>query len=140
MTETSTRGLKLHHELHIEVLYGYLTEHLGPVYAEAELLFSKGYVDRRHWSRLFPPGSVVVTFEYGQSMAFVCETCPTLRDSALQLQCRSWNFDGVFFQKSITLQIKWLSNTDESIVSITDLKAYPLICDCLPRKGAPDSR
>ena len=124
LTGTATREVKPHHQTHLEALHNYLVEHLGPEYSESESLFGRGYVDREHWSKLFRPGSVVVSFEGGQPVAHVCETCPTLGDNDLHLQCWSWAFDGKFFQNNAVLQIPWPS--DGNIVAITDLQVYPL--------------
>jgi hypothetical protein len=119
-----THSLKPHYQSHLEALYSYLTEILGPEYSEAEALFDRGFVDRQHWAKLFRPGAVIVTLEGGQPIAYVCLRCPAVTAGSLQLQCFSWAFDGNFFRNKTVLNTHWPS--DSNIVPITDLEVYPL--------------
>jgi hypothetical protein len=120
----STYGLSLSHQMHLNALHNYLTEHLSSDYAEAETLCGKGLVNRLHWAKIFQPGAVIVTVQDGQPLAYVCKSCPTMSHNTLHLPCCNWGFDGTFFYNEVLLDIPWPSESETT--TITGLKAYPL--------------
>jgi len=124
LVDTTSRGLTLHYQSHLEALHDYVAQRLGTEHAEAEALFAKGLVNEKHWDKLYRPGAVVVTFENEQPLAYVSKMSPDISNNALQLQCWSWAFDGKFFRKSRVFNIPWPSDT--IVKAITDLQVYPL--------------
>ena len=112
------------HQLYLKALAGYLDQHITPEFVEAEALFAKGVVSRKHWAKLFCLDEIVVTVEHGQAVAFVSVICPIPNDDFLVLYCWSWAFDGKFFRREAELRIPWPSKND--VTAITDLQVYPL--------------
>ncbi|KAH4220692.1 hypothetical protein HBI24_152420 [Parastagonospora nodorum] len=110
--------------VHMRNLSWYLEARLSSEFAEAEGLFHRGLTNRKHWAKLYRPEAVVVTQESGQPRAYVCTSCPDIKEGALRLRCWSWDFDGKFFRNEVVLVISWPSDSDT--IPITDLHAYPL--------------
>ncbi|KAF2035606.1 hypothetical protein EK21DRAFT_54239, partial [Setomelanomma holmii] len=104
-----------------DALYNYLDCRVGSEYAEAENLFARGLVNRKHWAKLFCPGEVLVTFESGQPVAYICEAFPEQLEGALQVRCWTWEFDGKFFRMTTDLYIHWPSETE--VAAVIDLRA-----------------
>jgi hypothetical protein len=123
----------------ISALSGYLDDRLGSEYAEAENLFEKGLVSRKHWPKLYDPNAVILTMESGQPVAYIMVALPRLADDVLPLECWTWEFDGKFFRNTVTLALRWPSDRDNA--RIVDLDAYPLkyapagVGDELRRRG-----
>lgn len=124
LVSSGMRDMKPYHCSHLQILYNYLVEHLGPNYSEAETLFREGRVDRQHWAKLYRPGAVIVSFEGGHPVAHICNTSQTITHNKISMQCQSWEYDGKFFQTNVTIHVPWPS--DDTIIPITDLHAYPL--------------
>ncbi|KAI4950396.1 hypothetical protein J4E91_004278 [Alternaria rosae] len=57
-------------------------------------------------------------------LAFTVRSCLLRDQNTLEMDCWSWEYDGNFFQKHITVLIKWPSKSKE--VAITDLSVYPV--------------
>lgn len=124
MTEHMDRQTMSVERSRIRELFKYLGHRLEPEYTAAEALFQRGRVTRKHWTRLFRPGAVVVTHENSQPTAYITPSFPTRNRHALRLKCWCWAFDGKFFRNEVVLDIPWPS--DDDTVAITDLPVYPL--------------
>ena len=62
---------------HVEALLIYASETYGENYEEADKLFSKGVVTRRHLNKLFAPNELIFTYTNGQPAAYVIQRWPT---------------------------------------------------------------
>ncbi|KAH7094543.1 AAA family ATPase [Paraphoma chrysanthemicola] len=124
LTDIESQAVTSVHREHINGLYEYLDYRVGPEYAEAEMLFKMGLVNKKHWTKLYRPGAVVATVESGQPVAYICEACPVQLDDALQVRCWTWEFDGKFVRKTTDLYIPWPSDNDN--IAIHELQVYPL--------------
>jgi hypothetical protein len=111
-------------QVHLTVLSDYLEKRLGSEYTEAERLFEHGKVNRKHWTKLFPPGVVVVSHKSNEPAAYVCTSCAVAYNDTLHLSCWSWAFESTFFKNEVELVVPWPS--DEDTIAITDLFTYPL--------------
>jgi hypothetical protein len=116
------------YQYHLKCLSTYFDMHLAKEYAEAEALFQKGLVSRKHWAKLFRPDEIVITMVNGEPVAHLTISSPIEDPIQLDLQCWSWQFDGKFFRKSSQLKIPWPSPRSDT-VEISDLPAYPLRLD-----------
>lgn len=124
LNSAGTENMEPQYHRHLSSLRNYLIENLGPDYLEAEATFEQGLVEKRHWVKLFHIGTILVEFENDQPVARICTRTPILRGDELLLQCQFWDFDGKFYMRDITLRLLWPS--DEGMVLINDLPAYPL--------------
>jgi hypothetical protein len=102
----------------------YLEKRIGPEYEDANAMFERGVVNRKHWAKLFRPDAIVVGQKDGQPQAYTCISCPSMQKNALELECWSWAFDGKFFRSDVTLTVRWSFESDS--VPITGLDVYPL--------------
>jgi hypothetical protein len=110
--------------LHLTDIFNYLEKRLGEEYAEAEVLFKQGAVNRKHWAKLFRPGAVVVGHKSNEPAAYISTSCAIAFNGSLHLKCWSWAFESRFLKDEVDLVVSWPS--DKETVAITDLSTYPL--------------
>ncbi|KAF2113907.1 hypothetical protein BDV96DRAFT_661132 [Lophiotrema nucula] len=127
LTGVSACELNSAQQDHLRNLASFLDDDLAFEYAEAEELFAKGSVTRKHWAKLFRPNEVVVTIDDGQPRAYVSPSCPAPNKDLILRQCWSWDFDGKFHRIEKDFVVKWQAVSD--IVPISDLQIYPLRFD-----------
>ena len=94
---------------------------------DAQELHRTGFVRKDRWEELFRPDDIIVTNDNDQPRAYVVTFAPWLDMKALTLHCWSWEFDGQFYKRQTALEIPWPS--DEEVIGITELRAYPLVYD-----------
>lgn len=68
---------------------------------------------------------MLVAFESGQPVAYVCQNYPVNLNDTLQVSCWTWAFDGKFYQKLTEFRILWPSDNNDT-VAIKDLQIFPL--------------
>ena len=124
---TSSGDLSQTHQDHIRTLFNYVMASYGEEYQEADDLFESGLVNQYHFPKLFGPNEIVVTVANNQPSAYISEICPTLEDGHLELNCWSWEFDGLFRKKERNLSVPWPQNSDT--IPISSLRVYPLRYD-----------
>jgi hypothetical protein len=112
---------------HIRALFNYVIASYGEEYQEADDLFEEGLVNQYHFPKLFGPNEIVVTVANNQPLAYISEICPALKDGHLELNCWSWDFDGLFRKEKINLPVLWPQDYDT--VPISSLMVYPLRYD-----------
>jgi len=115
------------HQDHISTLFNYVIASYGEEYQEADDLFEIGLVNQYHFPKLFGPNEIVVTVANNQPSAYISEICPALEDGHLELNCWSWDFDGLFRKEKSNLSVPWPQDSDT--VQISSLKVYPLRYD-----------
>ncbi|XPS78606.1 hypothetical protein M3J07_010619 [Ascochyta lentis] len=125
--ESAVAKLESTEQAHINSLLGYLDESVSAEWKEAEELFNDGLVDKKHWAKLFRPNEPIVTMIDGEPRAYILKRCPLVEEDQLLLDCRSWEFDGEFFQDDFDFEIDWLSQSD--VIPISDLPYFPLRLD-----------
>jgi hypothetical protein len=132
------------YQIPIQLLLQYVQENYLSGYAEADELFSRGLVTKEHFSKLFRPNDVLVSFEGDQPLGYLCKDWPTENppeneaqvsskytrhatniDSSFYLKCSCWRFDGQFREEQHTLFLSWPAQ-DPSNMHITELPVYPL--------------
>lgn len=114
---------------HVSALLEYASRVYGGDYQEADELFSKGLVTRRHLVKLFAPNELVFTYTDGQPTAYVLREWPKImRDGHLNLNCWSWKPSGsTFLRHKRTLSVSALQFDDEEL-EIRRLSVLPLAC------------
>lgn len=117
------------HEEQITAFIDYLTITHGPGYNEADELFKNGMVSRRHFTKLFRPGEVVVNHDQAEVVAYVSLLCPTSETLPLDLDCVFWDYDGHFHKEYVNLRVRWPAENDTDVIKITDLSTFPLRFD-----------
>jgi hypothetical protein len=120
----SKQNLELQQQIDLEVLSGYIKKRVAAEYEELEVLSAMGMVRQNQWPMLFQPDDTVVTILSGQYRAFTLKSCRSLDRSTLELDCWTWEYDGNFFRKHITIPTKWPSESSQ--VAIKDLSVYPV--------------
>ena len=112
---------------HVSALLEYASSVYGGDYQEADELFGKGLVTRRHLAKLFPPNELVFTYTDGQPTAYVLRRRPTImRNGDLQLNCWSWKPNGTtFLRNTQTLSVSAPQFDDEEL-DIRRLSVVPL--------------
>lgn len=114
-------------QCHITTLWNYIDNDITDAWTEAENMFKKGIVSKKHWTKLFRPNEPIVTMLYGEPRAFICKDNPEVSKDKLCLECWSWEFDGQFFRWDVSIMIDWPDQSD--VASIVDLSHYPLKFD-----------
>ncbi|OJD32646.1 aaa family atpase [Diplodia corticola] len=109
------------------VLKKYLEKELGSEYAEADALFAKGRVSKKHFEKLFGPGQILVAMEQNQPRAYKCTVVESLPPK-LKLYGWTWAFDGHFLKQDDVHMVEWPS-ANEDTIDVTALGIYPLRFD-----------
>jgi hypothetical protein len=112
---------------HIRTLFNYVIASYREEYQEADNLFERGLVNQYHFPKLFGPNEIVVTVANNQPLSYISEICPALEDRHLELDCWSWDFDGLFRKEKSNLSVPWPQDSDT--VPISSLRVYPLRYD-----------
>ncbi|KAH6957193.1 hypothetical protein DER45DRAFT_539951 [Fusarium avenaceum] len=132
------RGLFAKHESrlqsqkeHINLLLGYLSDEFGPEFKEADDLFSRGLVTRKHFHKLFGPREVLTTMNgSGHHIAMVSRYPPLPGSNPIRVECEIMDFNGKFVKYKRTVTIHWPKNLSESdAASIGSLSAFPIRFD-----------
>ncbi|KAI1752740.1 P-loop containing nucleoside triphosphate hydrolase protein [Xylaria castorea] len=110
------------------LLLDYVVESFGPEYQEAEALFSKGLVTKKHLAKLYGPNEVLVTVEEDEPVGYLSKKCPVQAGGPFTLSCYKWTFDGQFRKEETMLTVAWPSD-GRGPIRITSLNAYPLRYD-----------
>jgi len=94
----------------------------------ADMMFGEGQISKKHLSKLFDSGDILVQKNKGQPIAYQLQSFGVDHsDSSIKLHCISWSYDEVFKQESRTHTIQWPSKTDT--LAITELDIFPLRYD-----------
>lgn len=75
---------------HIATLTNYLEACVGSEYDEAAYLFNRGRVNRKHWTKLYPPGTVIAEHRSIEPTAYLLTACSISGHDTLHLKCWSW--------------------------------------------------
>ncbi|KAI1739152.1 AAA family ATPase [Xylaria scruposa] len=110
------------------LLLDYVVESFGSEYQEAEALFSKGQVTKKHLAKLYGPNEVLVTIEDDEPVGYLSKKCPVSAGSSFTLSCYKWTFDGQFRKDGRALTVEWPSD-GRGPIHIASLNAYPLRYD-----------
>ncbi|PLB44558.1 P-loop containing nucleoside triphosphate hydrolase protein [Aspergillus steynii IBT 23096] len=94
-------------------------------YQEADDLFARGYVTRRHLAKLFWKDEVIVASRGGQPRAYLCKGWPYWEGDDFVFPSVTWSFDGQFFRGEELVTLEYQFHAEEE-VPITDLPVYPL--------------
>ncbi|CAJ0547564.1 Ff.00g043180.m01.CDS01 [Fusarium sp. VM40] len=82
---------------HINLLLGYLSNEFGSEFKEAEDLFSRGLVTRKHFHKLFGPREVLATMNgAGHQIAMVSRYPPLPGSDPIRVECEIMDFNGSF--------------------------------------------
>jgi len=99
---------------HIRLLCGYLESAFGADYRDANNLFMKGIVTRKHLPKLFRPTDIIVGLEDDHPRAFRIDDCQVSRSGlSVALHCSTWQFDGAFRKAKQTFTVEWPSSTSD---------------------------
>jgi len=125
-----------HYKTRIDLLLGYIDNNFGHEYSEAEELFNKGYVTRKHIHKLFGPNQILVTRQGDHIATVMTKTCPLPHSFPIRIDCERWSFDGRFARSSERIVVHWPSGQrqkayitsyiDGGKLAISALTAYPL--------------
>jgi hypothetical protein len=124
LIELATDRVPVADQIHLTILFDYLEQRLGSEYTEAGQLFGHGEVNKKHWTKLFPPGVIVVSYRSNEPTAYVSTSCTIAQNDTLRLSCWSWAFESKFFKNKVDLVVSWPS--DKDTIAIADLLTYPL--------------
>jgi hypothetical protein len=124
LIEQATNQIPGADQIHLTILSDYLEKRLGSEYTAAEELFKHGEVNKKHWTKLFRPGVVVVSHKSNEPAAYVSTSCTMAHNGTLHLSCWSWAFENKFFKNEVDLVVSWPSDRDT--IAIRDLLIYPL--------------
>jgi hypothetical protein len=124
LVEHAANIISVADQVHLNVLAEWLENNLGSEFTEAGKLFEQGNVNRKHWTKLFRPGTVVVNLKSNEPTAYTCTSCTSTHHNRLLLKCWSWEFDSKFFKNEVDLTVSWAP--DKATVAITNLLTYPL--------------
>lgn len=111
----------------IEMFRQFMEQTFGTEYSEADGLFNRSRVTERHLRKLYRPGEILVTHQDEDPVAYEVQSSYEDESGQVSLVCRSWDFDGSFYQTTRTLQLSWPMSETET--DIKDLKIYPLCFD-----------
>ena len=121
---TLIQTLEPQQQMDLEILFQYVNKRLALDYEKLEELSNAGIVSQEHWLMIFRPDDTVITTQDGQHRALTVKSCRARGQSILEMNCSSWEYDGNFFQKYITIPVQWPSKS--RTVAITDLSVYPI--------------
>ena len=109
---------------HVNALLGYANHTYGYDYEEAENLFSRGLVTRRHLAKLFMPNDLVLSCVYGQpTIQAILQWAKLTSNGSFDIKCWSWQADGGgFARKSLSLELSPGTNEEE-----VEIKALPVV-------------
>ena len=102
----------------------FLEETVSDEWDEARDMFNNGFVNHRHWTKLFRPHAPIVTLLGNEPRAFICTEVSRISENKINLQCWSWEFDGHFFRQSFSIDVDWPNQF--VLIQITSLSHYPL--------------
>lgn len=109
---------------HAQLLIDFLRESYAKEYAEADDLFKRGMVSKKHISKLFKPNQVLISADRGQVLAHVLNWWPHLKDRQIHLMVWSWEFNGFKLQRA-PKRIAIPFDIDDDI-AVTKLSHYPM--------------
>lgn len=112
----------------VMVFLDYIQTSHGSQYADADLLFSQGYVTRKFFTKLFHAQEIILSNVEGGVQAYMIEKYEGKAGNSINLACWHWEFDGAFQRTKANIIVNW-PNEDEDTVLITSLKAWPLRLD-----------
>ncbi|KAF5011009.1 hypothetical protein FDECE_2879 [Fusarium decemcellulare] len=122
--------LSEHQSQHMSLLLDYLDDQFGDEYEEAEMLFVEGYVNKKHFHKLFGPREVLVTTQDDYLTAMVAKYPPLPGSDSIRLECETWEFDGRFSKHTKNITISWPKSASEvDKIPIQSLTAFPLRFD-----------
>lgn len=111
---------------HVDALLGYANYTYGYDYEEAEKLFSRGLVTRRHLAKLYMPNDLVFSRVHGQpAVQAILRWAKSTSNGSFEIKCWSWQADGGGFARK-SLSLKLSPGTNEEEVEIKALPVVPL--------------
>ena len=112
----------------LALLFEYIRHMCSTDWTNADMMFGEGQISKKHLSKLFDSGDILVQKNKGQPTAYQLQSFDIDHsDSSIELHCISWSYDEVFKQESRTYTIQWPSNTDT--LDITELDIFPMRYD-----------
>ncbi|KAL4986817.1 P-loop containing nucleoside triphosphate hydrolase protein [Aspergillus falconensis] len=109
----------------LEDLLKYMEMAFEKEYQEADDLFARSCVTRKHLAKLFWKDEVVVASRGGQPRAYSLKGWPYWDGDDFVFPCVTWSFDGQFFQEEEVVTLEYTFQAEEE-VPINDLPVYPL--------------
>ncbi|KAL4933484.1 ATP-binding protein [Aspergillus undulatus] len=116
-TDESAKGL--------EDLLKYMKMAFKKEYQDADDVFARGCVTRKHLAKLFWKDEVIVASRGGQSRAYLLKGWPYWARDKFVFPCVTWSFDGQFFQEEEEVTLDYAFEAEEE-VPISALPVYPL--------------
>ncbi|KAF4453124.1 hypothetical protein F53441_4121 [Fusarium austroafricanum] len=116
---------------HITLLLEYLDNEFGDEYLEADRLFNRGWVTKKHFHKLFGPNQVLATLKNPHPVAMISKYPPMPGSDPIRLECETWDFNGRHFAKLKTnVTIPWPKYAlGDQKVPINSLAIFPLRFD-----------
>jgi hypothetical protein len=109
----------------LEDLLKYMEMAFEEEYQEADDLFARSCVTRKHLAKLFWKNEVIVASRGGQPRAYSIQDWPYWEGNNFVFPCVTWSFDGQFFQEEEVVTLEYTFHAEEE-VPIVDLPVYPL--------------
>lgn len=107
-----------------KAVLSYLQSSFQHDYEEADRLFEKGLVTRKHLLKVFRLNNILISFQNGQPRGFVTRSCEVTNDG-VRVRCSTLSFDGRFRRIDETIHVIWPGRPGEAL-HICELNAYPL--------------
>lgn len=90
----------------VSVLLDYIVESQEEDFGEADGLFARGHVSRKHLGKVFRLDDIVLQNTPAGVRAFQIESIAEADDDAIELECVMWNFDGRFYRARSSFAIQ----------------------------------
>lgn len=116
--------LSNHSQKYTKALLNYLQISFQHDYEEADRLFEKGLVTRKHLLKVFRTNNILVSLQNGQPRGFLVKSCG-VTDDGVQARCSTLSFDGRFRRVDETINVVWPGRAGDTL-RICELNAYPL--------------
>lgn len=87
LVDIATEHLALNNQRYIVALVDYLEARVGSEFTEAVELANRGKVIKRHWTKFFPIGTVVVDHKSAEPAAYLLQAWSLVGHGGLRLKC-----------------------------------------------------
>jgi hypothetical protein len=97
-------------------------------FEDADALFAKGLVSRRHVNKLFCPNDIIISIKSKESFACVLRDWPEISEGSdvVLLSCWNWGYDGSNFTREECRLRVYMPHETSGDILISDLETYPL--------------